>query len=127
MPPEMDYLDIVGAMTTGDDGCCPELLSAKYPKSRQQRRLSYLAPALIENVALPMKGMRQVWLNAPSTAAPARHTPITTARPRWDRRAPAGAGRLAGASIQRTAAGAGLAGIRVSPSRSVGSRSLTGP
>lgn len=69
MPPEMDYLDIVGATTTGDDGCCPELLSAKYPKSRQQRRLSYLVPALIENVSLPMKGMRQVWLNAPSTAA----------------------------------------------------------
>ena len=62
MPPEMDYLDIVGATTTGDDWCCPKLLSAKYPKSRQQRRLSYLAPALIENVALPMKGMRQVWL-----------------------------------------------------------------
>jgi len=69
MPPEMDYLDIVGATTTGDDGCCQELLSAKYPKRRRQRRLSYLAPALIENVALPMKGMRQVWLNAPSTAA----------------------------------------------------------
>ena len=28
-------------------------------KRRRQRRLSYLAPALIENVALPMKGMRQ--------------------------------------------------------------------
>ena len=70
MPPEMDYLDIVVATTTtGDDGCCPEYLSAKYPKRRRQRRLSYLAPALIENVALPMKGMRQVWLNAPSTAA----------------------------------------------------------
>ena len=69
MPPEMDYLDITGATTTGDDGCCPELLSAKYPKRRRQRRLSYLAPALIENVALPMKGMRQVGLNAPSTAA----------------------------------------------------------
>jgi Lon protease-like protein len=65
MPPGMDYLDI--AARAGDDG--RPGLSAKYPKRRRQRRLSYLAPALIENVALPMKGMRQVWLNAPSTAA----------------------------------------------------------
>jgi hypothetical protein len=29
----MDYLDIVVATTTGDDGCCQELLSAKYPRN----------------------------------------------------------------------------------------------
>jgi hypothetical protein len=27
-----------------------------------------MAPELIENIELPMKGMRQVWLNTPSTA-----------------------------------------------------------
>eukprot|EP00804_Cyclotella_cryptica_P015711 CCRYP_019512-RA/>CCRYP_019512-RA protein AED:0.26 eAED:0.26 QI:0/0/0/1/0/0/2/0/562 len=43
-------------------------LSPKYPKLRRQRRLSYLAPALIENLEVG-KGMRQVWLNTPSTRA----------------------------------------------------------
>jgi hypothetical protein len=61
MPPEMDYLDFA---VTADSS-----LSREYPKLRRQRRLSYLAPALIENLELPMKGMRQVWLNTPSTAA----------------------------------------------------------
>ncbi|KAL3762809.1 hypothetical protein ACHAW5_011267 [Stephanodiscus triporus] len=64
MPPEMDYLDIT---TTDKRHSSP--LSREYPKLRRQRRLSYLAPALIENLELPMKGMRQAWLNAPSTAA----------------------------------------------------------
>ena len=59
IPPEMDYLDI-----TTD-----KYLPSKYPKLRRQKRLSYLAPALIENVEIPMKGMRQVWLNTPSTTA----------------------------------------------------------
>jgi hypothetical protein len=63
----MDYLDIVGATTTGDDGCCQELLLLKYPKCRRRRRLNYLVPALIQNVVPPMQGMRPVWLNAPST------------------------------------------------------------
>mmetsp|Transcript_10546 Transcript_10546/g.23369 ORF Transcript_10546/g.23369 Transcript_10546/m.23369 type:complete len:517 (-) Transcript_10546:60-1610(-) len=60
LPPEMDYLDIEQMDTS---------LSSNYPKIRRQRRLSYLAPALIENVENPMKDMRQVWLNTPSTAA----------------------------------------------------------
>ena len=64
MPLEMDYLDIA---TTNERHSPP--LSKEYPKLRRQRRLSYLAPALIENLELPMKGMRQTWLNAPSTAA----------------------------------------------------------
>mmetsp|Transcript_32805 Transcript_32805/g.69212 ORF Transcript_32805/g.69212 Transcript_32805/m.69212 type:complete len:525 (+) Transcript_32805:85-1659(+) len=60
LPPEMDYLDI----TTDRQ------LSSKYPKLRRQRRLSYLAPALIENIESPSnKHMRQVWLNTPSTSA----------------------------------------------------------
>mmetsp|Transcript_2783 Transcript_2783/g.6203 ORF Transcript_2783/g.6203 Transcript_2783/m.6203 type:complete len:556 (-) Transcript_2783:89-1756(-) len=63
LPPEMDYLDIQMAESR------LLTLSSKYPKLRRQRRLSYLAPALIENVEPPMKGMRQVWLNTPSTAA----------------------------------------------------------
>lgn len=63
----MDYLNILVGTTTGDDGCCQELLSVKYPKCRCWRRLSYLAPSLIENVVPPMQGMRQVWLNAPIT------------------------------------------------------------
>ena len=41
LPPGMDYLDIPR----------PErILSPKYPKARRQKRLSYLAPALIENL-----------------------------------------------------------------------------
>lgn len=65
LPPEMDYLDIQIPVD-----CHPKVLSlsSEYPKLRRQRRLSYLAPALIENVETPMKGMRQVWLNTPSTA-----------------------------------------------------------
>lgn len=59
LPPEMDYLDIKP----------DRYLSINYPKIRRQRRLSYLAPALIENLEIPMKGMRQVWLNTPSTTA----------------------------------------------------------
>lgn len=59
LPPELDYLDV-----TTD-----RRLQSDYPKIRRQRRLSYLAPALIENLEVPMKGMRQVWLNAPSTRA----------------------------------------------------------
>ena len=60
MPPEMDYLDFTTSKC---------ILSMYYPKRRRQRRLSYLAPAIIENVVLPMKGRRQIWLNAPSIAA----------------------------------------------------------
>ena len=59
LPPEMDYLDIQ----------TDHYLSSKYPKIRRQKRLSYLAPALIENVEIPMKGLKQVWLNTPSIAA----------------------------------------------------------
>ena len=59
LPPEMDYLDIE----------TDRYLSSNYPKIRRQRRLSYLAPALIENLEIPMKGMRQVWLSTPSTKA----------------------------------------------------------
>jgi hypothetical protein len=60
MPPEMDYLDIIPK----------RLLSPEYPKIRRQSRLSYLAPALIENLNVGMgKEMRQVWLNTPSTRA----------------------------------------------------------
>lgn len=59
LPPAMDYLDISTDV----------YLSSNYPKLRRQRRLSYLAPALIENLEIPMKGMRQVWLNTPSTSA----------------------------------------------------------
>ena len=58
LPPELDYLDIKSET----------YLSSSYPKLRRQRRLSYIAPELIENIELPMKGMRQVWLNTPSTA-----------------------------------------------------------
>ena len=61
MPPEMDYLDFTTSKCLS--------LSMNYPKRRRQRRLSFLAPAIIENVVLPMKGRRQIWLNAPSTAA----------------------------------------------------------
>lgn len=57
-PPEMDYLDITPETT----------LSDQYPKLRRQRRLSYLAPALIENLDAG-KDMRQIWLNTPSTKA----------------------------------------------------------
>ncbi len=60
MPPEMDYLDILPTELT---------LSAQYPKIRRQRRLSYLAPALIENLEEVGKGMRHIWLNSPSTKA----------------------------------------------------------
>ena len=56
VPDEMDYLDVAPTST----------LSHKYPKKRRQRRLSYLAPALIENLDIG-KGMRQLWLNTPST------------------------------------------------------------
>ena len=59
LPPDMDYLDIQ----------TDHYLSSKYPKIRRQKRLSYLAPALIENIEFPMKGLRQVWLNTPSIAA----------------------------------------------------------
>jgi hypothetical protein len=59
IPPDMDYLDVTSASIP---------LSPKYPKARRQRRLSYLAPALIENLDVG-KGMRQAWLNAPSTRA----------------------------------------------------------
>lgn len=59
LPEEMDYLEVK----------TDRYLSSSYPKLRRQRRLSYLAPALIENLEIPLKGMRQVWLNTPSTAA----------------------------------------------------------
>ncbi|KAL7551619.1 hypothetical protein ACHAWF_016579 [Thalassiosira exigua] len=59
LPPEIDYLDVRAAERVSDD----------YPKLRRQKRLSYLAPALIENLEDPMKGMRQSWLNAPSIRA----------------------------------------------------------
>lgn len=61
IPPEMDYLDLTIPSTT-------VALSPQYPKMRRQRRLSYLAPALIENLDVG-KDMRQVWLNTPSTRA----------------------------------------------------------
>jgi Lon protease-like protein len=61
MPPQMDYLDMEPAKHP---------LSAKYPAKRRQRRLSYAAPALIENTnigsAIPT---RQILLNAPGTRA----------------------------------------------------------
>lgn len=60
-PPELDYLDdILPASYT---------LSPQYPKIRRQRRLSYLAPLLIENLEEVGKGIRHVWLNTPSTKA----------------------------------------------------------
>mmetsp|Transcript_21486 Transcript_21486/g.44698 ORF Transcript_21486/g.44698 Transcript_21486/m.44698 type:complete len:689 (-) Transcript_21486:8-2074(-) len=73
VPPEMDYLDIHPAslssssssMSSSSSQCS---LSPLYPKIRRQRRLSYLAPALIENLEVG-KGMRQIWLNTPSTKA----------------------------------------------------------
>jgi hypothetical protein len=58
LPPEMDYIDIKPETT----------LSQKYPKIRRQQRLSYLAPALIENLDVG-KELRQVWLNTPSIKA----------------------------------------------------------
>ena len=61
IPREMDYLDITIPSATVE-------LSQQYPKLRRQRRLSYLAPALIENLDVG-KDMRQVWLNTPSTKA----------------------------------------------------------
>lgn len=60
IPPEMDYLDLVPSKHT---------LSPLYPKIRRQRRLSYLAPALIENLEEVGKGIRHIWLNTPSTKA----------------------------------------------------------
>jgi hypothetical protein len=60
IPPEMDYLDLVPSKCT---------LSPLYPKIRRQRRLSYLAPALIENLEEVGKGLRHIWLNTPSTKA----------------------------------------------------------
>lgn len=60
MPPEMDYLDQTP----------PErALSPLYPKIRRQRRLSYLAPALIENLEEVGKNIRHIWLDTPSTHA----------------------------------------------------------
>jgi hypothetical protein len=55
LPSEMDYLGIKPK----------RMLSRQYPKIRRQRRLSYLAPALIENSDVG-NGMRQVLLNSPS-------------------------------------------------------------
>lgn len=43
-------------------------LSEKYPVVRRQRRLSYLAPVLLENIEIGA-GMRQDWLDTPSTQA----------------------------------------------------------
>ena len=60
MPPEMDNLDQSPLERT---------LSPLYPKLRRQRRLSYLAPALIENLEEVGKGIRHIWLNTPSTHA----------------------------------------------------------
>lgn len=60
MPPEMDYLDQIPS---------EHALSPLYPKIRRQRRLSYLAPALIENLEEVGKGIRHIWLNTPSTKA----------------------------------------------------------
>ena len=61
IPPEMDYLDQMPSECT--------TLSPLYPKLRRQRRLSYLAPALIENLEEVGKGIRHIWLNTPSTKA----------------------------------------------------------
>jgi len=60
MPPEMDYLDQMPS---------EHALSPLYPKIRRQRRLSYLAPALIENLEEVGKGIRHIWLDTPSTHA----------------------------------------------------------
>ena len=60
MPPEMDYLDQMPS---------EHAISPLYPKIRRQRRLSYLAPALIENLEEVGKGIRHIWLNTPSTNA----------------------------------------------------------
>lgn len=60
MPPEMDYLDQIPSK---------HALSPLYPKIRRQRRLSYLAPALIENLEEVGKGIRHIWLTTPSTKA----------------------------------------------------------
>eukprot|EP00568_Trieres_chinensis_P012036 CAMPEP_0183296108 /NCGR_PEP_ID=MMETSP0160_2-20130417/3806_1 /TAXON_ID=2839 ORGANISM="Odontella Sinensis, Strain Grunow 1884" /NCGR_SAMPLE_ID=MMETSP0160_2 /ASSEMBLY_ACC=CAM_ASM_000250 /LENGTH=456 /DNA_ID=CAMNT_0025457687 /DNA_START=44 /DNA_END=1414 /DNA_ORIENTATION=+ len=57
MPPELDYLDMEPPQRR---------LSPKYPPLRRQQRLSYLAPALLENINIGA-GMRQTWLNTPST------------------------------------------------------------
>lgn len=78
MPPEMDYLHFTTSECLDQDvdkdqhqssKTMKKSLSMNYPKRRRQRRLSYLAPAIIENVVLPMKGRRQIWLSAPSTVA----------------------------------------------------------
>ncbi|KAL7470472.1 hypothetical protein ACHAXS_010714 [Conticribra weissflogii] len=71
VPPEMDYLDITAAppsSSMSSSSSSPPSLSPMYPKIRRQRRLSYLAPALIENLEIG-KDMRQIWLNTPSTRA----------------------------------------------------------
>lgn len=57
MPPDLDYLDMDPPK---------QRLSAKYPALRRQQRLSYVAPAILENLEIGA-GMRQAWLNTPST------------------------------------------------------------
>jgi len=57
MPLELNYLDMDPPK---------QRLSPKYPVLRRQQRLSYLAPALLENLEIGA-GMRQAWLNTPST------------------------------------------------------------
>lgn len=57
MPRDLDYLDMDPPK---------ERISPKYPALRRQLRLSYLAPALLENLEIGA-GMRQAWLNTPST------------------------------------------------------------
>jgi len=69
LPLEIDYLDLASPI---------HRVSDHYPKRRRQRRLSYLAPVLLENFEIgatprtPAEmgaGMRQTWLNTPSTQA----------------------------------------------------------
>jgi hypothetical protein len=64
MPPHIDYLD----MQSRTPKKPVLLLSEKYPAKRRQQRLSYALPALLESTNLGA-GMRQIWLNTPSTQA----------------------------------------------------------
>jgi len=71
LPLEIDYLDMKAPTQESR-------VSDHYPKRRRQHRLSYLAPVLLENFEIgatprtPAEmgaGMRQTWLNTPSTQA----------------------------------------------------------
>jgi len=59
LPLGLDYLEMDSPKSR---------LSYKYPARRRQRRLSYLAPVLLENFEIGAE-MRQNWLNTPSTQA----------------------------------------------------------